>query len=239
MTDYGAPAAPLCFDDVCPGRERLIEVLNIDPGRPVGQRWLAGIDELLAVAPRLIRARAVYRVDPIAELGPRQLTLASGTVIEGTLRVALTGAEAVASFLVTVGSGLERLARRWMRDGQVLRGTVIDAIASEAVEVAADRVVQRIRMAAAPRGEAVTVCLSPGYCGMEMSQQQPLLDSLPARQLGVRLMPSFLMMPVKSLSGLIGIGPKDRVRSDLVPCALCNHPHCQHRRAPFDPAAVR
>jgi hypothetical protein len=41
------------------------------------------------------------------------------------------------------------------------------------------------------------------------------------------------MLPVKSVSGLVGIGPADKVSPGGYPCEHCDHPDCMQRRAAF------
>jgi hypothetical protein len=47
---------------------------------------------------------------------------------------------------------------------------------------------------------------------------------------GVRLMPSMLMHPLKSISGLVGLAPKEAVSSYHSPCDLCPRTGCPIRR---------
>jgi hypothetical protein len=67
---------------------------------------------------------------------------------------------------------------------------------------------------------------------MRVTQQVPLFASLPAERIGVRLTPSCLMRPIKSVSALIGIGPARLIGPADYPCRFCDHPDCMQRRAP-------
>ena len=111
---------------------------------------------------------------------------------------------------------------------------IADAIASEAAEATAERLKADVRAWARVRGLDITAPYSPGYCGMTIQQQRPLFASLPTCEVNVRLTPSCLMVPVKSISGLIGIGPADKVSPERCPCEGCDHPNCTQRRAPMD-----
>ncbi len=185
-----------------------------------------------------MRPRAVYRVDRVRKLEQRRLELDSGAVYRGAVGQFLRHSEYVAVFVATIGSAMERLARRWIRGTRAMHGVIIDAIASETTEAAANLCEEQIREWAAERGLAITPRYSPGYCGMLVSQQRSVFASLPTRDIGVRLTPSCLMMPIKSLSGLLGIAPADKVGPNVYPCQLCDHPDCMQRRMPFEPNAV-
>ncbi len=208
--------------------------LGLRPSSGNGRRWEPTIDELSRLLPRLARGRAVYRIERVAALAPSRLTLADGAVIEGAVGQFLAHSQWVALFVATIGSGVERLSRRWLRGGGVIRGLVADAIGSELAESVAFLCQQDVRAWARQRGLDITPRYSPGYCGMSVRQQAPLFARLPARAIGVRLSSSFLMTPVKSVSGLIGIAPAGLVAPEDYPCSRCDHPDCMQRRSRFE-----
>jgi hypothetical protein len=244
-TQPGAPAGALAsanagafrvlrFQHVEPDREQVCRLVHLQVGRGNHERWFELLDELLRTLPRLMRPRGVYRIDEVQVLEPRRLALQSGATFSGAIGAFLQHSRLIATFIVTIGSAVERLSRGWLRAGRVMHGTIADAIASEAAEATAERLKDDVRAWAQSRGLDTTAPYSPGYCGMTVRQQVPLFASLPAREINVRLTPSCLMLPVKSISGLIGIGPADQVNPHGYPCAACDHPNCVQRRAPLD-----
>lgn len=222
------------WERVQPDRDAIIRLVQLRPECDSHQRWIETLDRLLATLPRLLRPRAVYRVDRVARLDPQRIVLASGPTYVGAVGAYLEHSEYVASFIVTIGSATERLSRGWLRAGRVVAGTIADAIASEAAEATVQRLRDEVRSWAQARGMDVTPAYSPGYCGLDLRQQEVLFAALPARAINVRLTPSCLMLPLKSVSGLIGIGPPGRIRPDRYACSGCDHPNCPQRRAPFD-----
>ncbi|MEE3446448.1 MAG: vitamin B12 dependent-methionine synthase activation domain-containing protein, partial [Prevotella sp.] len=68
----------------------------------------------------------------------------------------------------------------------------------------------------------------PGYCGWHVSQQQLLFPLFNGQTCGVTLTDSSLMLPIKSVSGIIGVGEKVR-RLDYT-CGLCNFEKCYKRK---------
>lgn len=222
------------WERVQPDREAIIRLVQLRPECDRHQRWIEALDRLLATLPRLLRPRGVYRIEQVARLEPHRIVLASGTTYVGAVSAYLERSEYVASFIVTIGSATERLSRAWLRAGRVVAGTIADAIASEAAEATVQRLRDEVRSWAQERGMDVTPAYSPGYCGLDLQQQEVLFAALPARAINVRLTPSCLMLPLKSVSGLIGIGPPGRIRPDRYACSGCDHPNCPQRRAPFD-----
>ncbi len=239
--DRAVAGGVLHFEPIQPDREQVCRLVQLRPGRGNHRRWFDTVDELLGTLPRLMRPRGVYRIDEVAALEPHRLVLRSGTTFEGGFGSTFSHARLVATFIVTIGSAVERLSRGWLRAGKIMPGTIADAIASEAVPVAEACLRAEVRAWAQARGLDITPSYSPGYCGMNIRQQIPLFTSLPAREINVRLTTSCLMLPIKSVSGLIGIGPADKVDPHGFPCEACDHPDCVQRRAPFvsDPAVRR
>jgi hypothetical protein len=221
------------FDRLEPDLEQVRRLLGLREDRDNHRRWFDVLDELRAALPRILRPRAIYRIDPVRCLEPRRLELASGAVFTGAVGQFLAHSTHVATFITTIGSAAERASRRWLRGNHVLDGTVADALASEYAEAVAQRCHDEIRVWARPQGLDVTPRYSPGYCGLNVRQQSVVFAALPARVINIRLTPSSLMVPIKSVSGLIGIGPEDKVSPEGYPCSYCDHPHCRQRRTPL------
>jgi len=70
---------------------------------------------------------------------------------------------------------------------------------------------------------------SPGYCGWPVSDQHILFSLFPEGFCGIELNGSALMTPLKSVSGVIGIGPA--LRREEYDCGICDMQDCVRRRA--------
>ena len=136
----------------------------------------------------------------------------------------------VALFLVTIGEYLEETAYRLARDGRMLQATVLDAVGSDAVEKLAEFVQDRIREVANTGGLVTSQRFSPGYCDWNIGQQRMLFWALSGNTLGIRLTGECLMVPQKSISGIIGIGPSSEDVEDSNPCKTCEKQDCSGRR---------
>ena len=141
----------------------------------------------------------------------------------------LHGAGAYALFVATAGEEFEVLQQQLKRQGDMVRVFIADAIGSVIAEKAADRMEERLQQEISPYGWSHTNRFSPGYCGWDVSQQQVLfpLFGTPT-PCGVSLTPSSLMQPVKSVSGIIGVG--QQVRKLEYTCGLCNFKDCYKRK---------
>jgi hypothetical protein len=206
-------------------REDVLHFLGYPDGRRPAARLDARLDELIDEARGLAEPRGAWR-----RLPPED---AAGIGLESVL------AEALVIGLVTVGDGIERRATQLLESGDPVAALLLDAAGSAAVEEAADRLGALIAAGdaegeAAPDGEAPPVgCrVSPGYGRWALESQRPLLALLPHRELGVRLLPSLLMVPRKSISFAMWLGADARPLTGLSGCARCPLDTCRYRRAP-------
>ena len=88
--------------------------------------------------------------------------------------------------------------------------------------------------------EDLVLAYSPGYCGWHLSGQVALLDALGPAQKMVQLGPSFLMSPIKSVSGVLLDGPSGihRVEARYGFCRDCRCRSCATRRPIIDDLAA-
>jgi len=135
--------------------------------------------------------------------------------------------ESVAIFLCTAGREIGTRSRKSMSEGDLLTGYIYDVVGSEIVEAATDLMQNSLQLTMASSEKKITNRYSPGYCGWAVEEQHKLFGFLPYNFCGIRLTPSALMDPVKSVSGFIGIG--DNVRFNPYTCGLCDMKDCIYR----------
>ncbi|MFC2016341.1 vitamin B12 dependent-methionine synthase activation domain-containing protein [Chloroflexota bacterium] len=136
--------------------------------------------------------------------------------------------EKVALFTLTIGNHLEEMVDHLAESGLVIQATVLDAIGSVTAEKVAGFVQDRIKDISSAHGLTISRRFSPGYCDWDISQQKIIFRSMKGNSAGIRLTKGCLMLPRKSISGIIGIGPKDV--EDYNPCKTCNERDCIGRR---------
>ena len=115
-------------------------------------------------------------------------------------------------------------------NGLVLQATVLDAIGSDAAEQMAVFVEERIRNIASSLGLSISRRFSPGYCDWDVDQQEMIFRALNGNSAGVRLTEEYLMLPRKSMSGIIGIGSSRSNIDNYNPCKSCLASDCPGRR---------
>ena len=99
---------------------------------------------------------------------------------------------------------------------------------SLAVEKAMDCIHAALGEEQAERGLKITNRYSPGYCNWPLSDQQSLFAFVGENPTGIELSPSCLMHPIKSVSGIIGIGKEARRRA--YGCVVCQNKTCIYRK---------
>jgi hypothetical protein len=114
----------------------------------------------------------------------------------------------------------------------MMKGYIIDAIASDVVGRASEWLEKQIATYVKGRGWKVTNAYSPGYCDWSVSDQHALFSLLPQKFCDVTLTSSALMVPIKSLSAIIGLGPD--VKRGAFQCSICDLTDCFRRRDESD-----
>ena len=140
----------------------------------------------------------------------------------------LKKAASAALFICTAGEVTGARSRSLMQSGDLLKGYIYDLIGSIVVESAADMMQKELKERMAAEGYNITNRFSPGYCGWNVSEQHNLFSFFPDNFCRITLTPSALMSPVKSVSGIIGIG--SAVRYAPYQCRLCDDKNCLYRR---------
>lgn len=161
-----------------------------------------------------------------------QVQILDGKVVCGTqlfltekiISSALANTEELILFLVTIGSEAEALAHNYMAEADYLRGYLTDILASAYTEAAAQWLEEHLVSEEKNRGNTCTLRFSPGYCGWNVAEQEKLFSFFPKGFCGVRLAESALMIPLKSISGILGTGPAV-IRKDYA-CNVCESVHC-------------
>lgn len=114
-------------------------------------------------------------------------------------------AEKVVLCICSIGSKLEEESARLMKENEMLRGLVLDALGSEAVEKVAIQSERIIGQEAKKIDLWPSKRFSPGFGKWDIREQQFIFRMLPAQDIGVKLRESFMMVPRKSISFRINL----------------------------------
>lgn len=175
-------------------------------------------------------AGAFVLVDMLKTRSTQQITVQGitfhfGKIIGRMLR----NSKSYAFFMVTAGPGPEQLVRTLMEKENYLEAYITDLVASALVEAVAGQVQEEVRKLANSRDMKITNRYSPGYCLWELKEQHKLFSLFPEKCCGISLSESSLMIPIKSASGIIGIGTSVEYREYT--CEICTMKNCLFRKS--------
>ena len=181
--------------------------------------------ELLASIKKanLLEPDIAYEIYSISEMSHEQVSLEDDTTVHGSLLSSLMPeAKELAIAVGTIGPRLEKQATGYFNRGEPLRGMLLDGIGSAAVDTLAREVCKFMAGEASSRGYQVSSPVNPGMPGLPITEQWHLLKMVPAREIGVSLTSSGMMVPRKSTSMVMGIGPQMKTWTRAEVCARCS-----------------
>jgi len=138
-------------------------------------------------------------------------------------------------FAVTVGESVSAKISGLFREDEFALGSMLDSAASLGAEMAAQALERfyagYLKKSGRFNSTVGVMQFSPGYCGWHMSGQKKLFQHLRPDEVGITLRESFLMQPLKSISGVIVAGPKEifEFDDDFPFCSDCDSHSCRDR----------
>lgn len=175
-----------------------------------------------------------FRVMDNPEIDPKNDTLrVDGMEFNagGQVTRYLKEAEKIALFVCTAGHEVSIRSKKLMNNNQMLEGYVCDVIGSLLVEEAMTVIHNHFTEEMSESGNKTTNRYSPGYCDWDVKEQQKLFSFFPPDFCGIKLSDTSLMYPVKSVSGVIGIGKN--VKFHKYVCDACSNVNCIYRNLKY------
>jgi hypothetical protein len=187
------------------------------------------LNEILAEAYKYLDIRGGYVTRDIIEMEPEKgiIRVKESTFNPGkTICINLRGSEKIICFLCTAGAGITRWATETM-EKDPLKFYMIDMLGSLVVDSAMDIIQSGLEQDILQKGQKITNRYSPGYCGWKLVEQKELFTVFPYGFCNIELTPSSLMIPIKSISGIIGTGKNAEKRAYA--CEICDAKNCIYR----------
>jgi hypothetical protein len=219
-----------------PDREAVLRSQGIPEHTEPRDRVLQLVDRALDLYAALTDPRAIYQELPQTEF--EAIYHGEGLNEHPTpLEEIVPGAERLALFVVTLGDAVSREITGLFRTNDPALGYMLDAIASEradrAAELVGEHFLSRLVEDRSPQPATRVLAYSPGYCGWHITGQRKLFDFLRPEEIGVRLNASCLMQPLKSVSGVLVAGAREihSFNNDYDFCDNCTTHQCRERIA--------
>ena len=212
-------------------RQQILTTLGYSTEATIPARISSLVNEYTQDSNHFIDLSYSYVIRDIHTVEWNHTTIEGGVIFRSRiLAQLLEQCESVAIFTLTIGNRLERIAARLAENGLVLRALILDAIGSDAAEKAANLVHAEISEKVSIFGLYTSRRFSPGYCDWDVSQQEIIFSAMNGDSAGVHLTDGCLMLPRKSVSGIIGIGKRDSNIENYNPCITCAKRDCIGRR---------
>lgn len=192
------------------------------------------INELIQEGNTFVKASGGYTVlDVDVEADKELLQLSNENISEGftvgkIVAGQLSRSEKAVVFACTAGKGIRERYDYYTRQQDFLNAYLVDLLGTISVEKAMDKIQLALQEDMKKRELNITNRYSPGYCGWNVREQHQLFKFLPNNYCGISLTDTALMIPIKSVSGIIGIGRN--VRRQEYTCGICQLDHCLYRR---------
>ncbi|MFC1558190.1 vitamin B12 dependent methionine synthase [candidate division KSB1 bacterium] len=192
---------------------------------------ITSIEEIIEIVHSTARPKAVYKVSYIDNKNNNSVCIDGVTFTSRVLRVNLDKVERVFPYIATCGKEMDEITAK--SDDFVIN-YCLDTIKGMALKTALDYLSKHIS------DTYMTGKLSkmnPGSLeDWPISQQKELFSvfSNTENTVGVNLSDSYLMIPVKSVSGILF-----PTKVIFESCKLCPREVCDGRRKPYDPEEVK
>lgn len=140
-----------------------------------------------------------------------------------SLKKNLSGCDSAYIFAATTGIESHRLIERNSVISP-LRGIVTDCVGSAAIEAFCNKINLSFKDC-----ECLRPRFSPGYGDMPLECQRDIIEFLQtSKNIGMSLTESLMMVPVKSVTAIIGIG-KEKNKCTGPGCMICSGINCPYR----------
>jgi len=182
------------------------------------------IRELLASLnkSRLLEPAVAYEYYRVRSMDGSRISLEGDKALQGPLLPAIfPEAKELAVILVTIGPKLEKQVTDYSKKGAALKGMTLDGIGSAAVDKLVAEFLRLIATEVSSRGYEISSPVNPGMPGFPLTEQWNLLGLVKAGEIEVTLTSSGMMVPRKSTSMVMGVGPQMTRWTRAEVCARC------------------
>lgn len=191
---------------------------------------------LKVIKEEIIRSReylnpiVYYENIDISKMQKDKVILSNETILEGSfIANGLMGCSYIVACIITLGNEIDRIIKESFDKGDYLRGMIIDNIGTAAIEYVNKAFWNRIFNDIKSTKYGITCGFSPGNAEWELYEQKKIFKCIGEDQIGVALTEAALMIPVKSLSMVYGIGEDIGIKRQQHVCNKCSMKGCSYR----------
>lgn len=210
-----------------------LELTPSDILKEIGYRKVLPKDNILSIIERLLAEISSYLL-PSYTLGIHKGQIRGSAVVLDDCQLEtgsiiselLNGSECFCIFAATAGELFQDYQDKIKEKGDILETFILDMIGSCIAEKTGDILEKKLENEIGDYKH--THRFSPGYCGWPLTDQKQIFELLGGNPSGITLSDSCLMVPIKSISGVIGIGKN--INEKQYGCQFCKLNTCYKRK---------
>lgn len=127
------------------------------------------------------------------------------TINSPTVRQRIEDSAIVLMYAVTLGEALEKEVDALFMNKEITRGLALDSALAVATAGYTKQLVDMLDEASADKGYKAAWLMNPGTGDWPSGQMANIAQAVHAEQIGVSLLPSGMLMPRKTVTGVIGL----------------------------------
>ena len=222
MNEFGS--FDIAFSQLSIEMREVYQLMGYDGHEP-GTEIVTLVNDMADRISRLVTPRCTYRllkgrIDGIQSLQIGDTLLNPGRIITHAMK----GASYYAIYIVTIGREFDLYCEQLKKENDMLQVFIADAFGSVLAEAAVAYFMKRLSSMAASDEMEISNNYSPGYCDWLLEEQKKVFGFFPATPIGIHLTDSCLMLPVKSVSGIVAVGTD--VKKQPYGCDICKMATC-------------
>ena len=201
--------------------------LLVNRGRAM-PRLEQAMAEMNQLASGLVTPRAAYRMFEVREVTGENVTFRAEDQTEKTLRLGpkadlLAPAQLAMASVTSIGGALEAEVKRLNQNRDNFNAYVLDCLGVAYLNLAGKSIIARAEHMAAEKGWGIGRRLAPGsLVGWDLRGQKDICQMAHAEEAGIMLSNSGMLIPVKSATALIGLGPGYTSKKVGRVCEFCS-----------------
>ena len=201
--------------------------LDMNHNRP-NEPLLKAVTAAMPLLHDLIEPQAVYTELEVLEVADQKCRLkVSQNGLEGSVQLGprfelMSQARLAVAGVSTIGPKLDEEVSRLKESGDLFESYALDSLGVMALGEVSKALARAVEARAAEKEWGVGLRLAPGsLVGWRQAGQKELCAFIPLDEIGVSLNPSGVLIPFKSASSLIGMGPGYTSHTVGAVCKYC------------------
>ncbi len=196
------------FSELSISPSEIEEFMGFEPGQSP-EPFSELIEQALQLAPEHCKITGAFKIFTEIDVHLQNETIQIENQLFSPGKIVVTQlkeANQLALFVCTAGAGISEFSNQKAAEGDEMMAYVLDVVGSVTVDKAAGKLQKKILEEVRLSGFNITDPFSPGYCNWSVAEQHKLFSLLPSQICGITLSDSALMHPIKSVSGITGLG---------------------------------